>query len=209
MRTQFVALGVALVLSAGCATTSADSTPVQSTPASTAPTQVSSARPGSIPVGQELDVRLMTSLNSDTAQVEQRFETTTVVDVVQDGQVLIPAGSVVRGIVSSVQSAGRIDRTGRMTLAFDELTVRSRSVPIRATATEAFKSEGISGETGKIATGGGVGAIIGGLLGGFKGALTGILVGAGGVIAATEGQDVNLPQGTIIRIRFDSEVNVR
>src|SRR5688572_12451006 len=39
-----------------------------------------SARPGEVPVGTELDVRLQNRLTSDTAQVEDRFEATTVVD---------------------------------------------------------------------------------------------------------------------------------
>jgi len=50
----------------------------------------------------------------------------------------------------------------------------------------------------------GVGAIIGGILGGFKGALAGILIGGGGTIAATEGKDVELPPGTVLRVRLDS-----
>ena len=54
----------------------------------------------------------------------------------------------------------------------------------------------------------GVGAILGGILGGFKGALAGILVGGGGTIAATEGKQVDLPQGTVLRVRFDSPLKV-
>jgi hypothetical protein len=53
-----------------------------------------------------------------------------------------------------------------------------------------------------------VGAIIGGLLGGGKGALLGVLVGGGGTIAATEGADVHLPTGTVLRIRLDQALEV-
>jgi hypothetical protein len=60
------------------------------------PEQVVSTRPNEMPAGQELDVRLQTTLDSDTAQPEDRFEATTVVDLVQDGRVLVPAGSVRR-----------------------------------------------------------------------------------------------------------------
>ena len=49
-----------------------------------------------VPVGSELDVRLQTSLSSKTSKVEDRFEATTLVDYKTDGEVLIPAGSVVR-----------------------------------------------------------------------------------------------------------------
>jgi hypothetical protein len=36
--------------------------------------------------------------------------------------------------------------------------------------------------------------------------VTGILIGAGGVLVATEGKDVDLPIGTVLRVRFDTEV---
>jgi hypothetical protein len=134
-------------------------------------------------------------LSSKTAKVEDRFEATTMVDVRDDrDRVLIPAGSMLRGVVSSVNKAGRIERQGKMTLAFDQVTVKGRDYPFRATVTQALESEGIRGEAGKIGAGAGVGAIIGGILGGFKGAMAGILIGGGGTIAATEGKDVELPR---------------
>jgi hypothetical protein len=172
------------------------------------PTQVSSSSPGVVPTGQELDVRLQTPLDSETANVEDRFETTTVVDLMQDGRVLVPAGAIVRGVVQSVDRASRTDRTGELTLAFDELVIEGKSYPIRALATDVMKSEGLKGEAGRIAAGAGVGAIVGGIIGGMKGALTGILIGAGGTIAATEGKDVELEPGTTLRIRLEEPVDV-
>jgi len=56
--------------------------------------------------------------------------------------------------------------------------------------------------------GAGAGAILGGILGGVKGAVLGAVIGAGGAIAATDGKDVELPAGSIIRIRLDSPLNV-
>jgi hypothetical protein len=166
------------------------------------------AGPREIPVGTELDVRLQSGLSSRTAQVEDRFEATTVLNVEKGDRILVPAGSVVRGIVSAVDRAGRLDRVGRLTLNFDQITIRGRSEPIRATVTKALESEGLEGEAARIGTGAGIGAIVGGILGGFKGVLTGILIGGGGVIAATEGEDVTLPAGTILRIRLDTPLVV-
>ena len=162
-----------------------------------------------VPVGTELDVRLQQALSSSTALVEDRFEATTLVDLSEGSKVVIPAGSVLRGVISSVNKAGRLERKGSLTLAFDQVTVRGRNYPIRATVTQAIESEGIKGEAGKIGAGAGVGAIIGGILGGVKGALAGILIGGGGTIAATEGKDVELPAGTVLRIRLDSGLDVR
>lgn len=166
-------------------------------------------RPGEIPAGQELDVRLERELSSETAQVEDRFRATTIVDLYQGNDVLIPAGSTLRGVVSSVNKASRTERRGSLTVAFDQITIRGRNYPIHATVTQAIQSEGIKGEAGKIGAGAGVGAIIGGILGGAKGALLGVLIGGGGTIAATEGTDVTLPAGSVLRVRFDEPLRVR
>src|SRR5207302_673368 len=55
----------------------------------------------------------------------------------------------------------------------------------------------------------GAGANLGAILGGAKGALAGILIGAGGTVAATEGKDVELPSGTVLRVRLDSPLNLQ
>ena len=167
------------------------------------------ARPNEVPVGTEFDVRLQKSLSSGSSQVEDRFQATTLVDLMQGDRVLVPAGSVMRGVVSTVTKAGHIERKGSMTVVFDQVTVHGRSYPIRATVEQVLESEGIRGEATKIGAGAGVGAIIGAILGGTKGALAGILIGGGGVIAGTEGKDVELPAGTVLRVRLDSALIVR
>ena len=163
---------------------------------------------GVIPSGTELDVRLEQALSSDTSQVEDRFEATTVVDLREGGRVLIPEGSRVRGVVTAVRDAGRVERKGELQLSFDQITINGRNYPIRGTVTQALESGGYKDDADKIGTGAAVGAIIGGILGGVKGAITGILIGGGGVVAATEGEDVNLAPGTILRMRLDQDVSV-
>ena len=183
--------------------------PVGTTGSVSDPTQVNSSDPGTIPVGQLIDVRLQSSLSSATATREQRFEATTAADLMQGERVLIPAGSVVRGVVSNVDKAGNIDRTGSLTLAFDQVEVNGREYPLRAMATQVYESRGVLDEGKTVGTGGAVGAIVGGILGGLKGALIGAVVGSGGVIAATEGKDIELPAGTIVRVRLDSPLTLR
>jgi len=170
---------------------------------------VHSQNPNEIPVGTEFDVRLQQALTSKTGQVEDRFEATTMVDLRDEhGRVLVPAGSVMRGVVSSVHPATRMERKGSMTVAFDRATINGRSYPIRATVSQALESEGIMGEKEKIGIGAGAGAILGAILGGAKGALAGILIGGGGTIAATEGKDVELPAGTVLRVRMDAPLTI-
>ena len=169
----------------------------------------SAPRRNEVPSGTEIDVRLERSLSSDTAQVEDRFTATTLADLYQDERVLIPAGSTLRGIVNSVNKASRTERKGSLTVSFDQISIDGRSYPIHGTVTQALESEGIKGEAGKIGAGAGVGAIIGGILGGAKGALLGILVGGGGTIAATDGKDVTLGPGTVLRVRMEQPLLVR
>jgi hypothetical protein len=178
-------------------------------PAPSNSTRSSSGSRMDIPVGTELDVRLQQSLSSATAVVEDRFEATTLVDLKEGDRVMIPAGSVMRGVVSSVTKTTRVERKGSLTLAFDQVRMNGRDYPIRGTVSQAIESEGIKGETTKIGAGAGVGMIIGGILGGVKGALAGILIGGGGTIAATEGKDVELAAGTVLRVRLDSGLNLR
>jgi hypothetical protein len=162
--------------------------------------------PTEIPVGTEFDVRLQSRLNSGTARVEDRFDATTIVPFERNGKVLVPAGSVMRGILTSVTPAGRgVDRKGQVTLSFDRFSIEGRTYSIRATVTEALQGQD---DNARIATGAGVGAIIGGILGGFKGALAGILIGGGGTVAATEGKDVDLPAGTVLRVRMDAPLEL-
>ena len=162
-----------------------------------------------VPAGTELDTRLQTALNSGTAQVEDRFEATTLADLTADGRVAIPAGAVLRGVVSSVQPATRTNRKAEMTVTFDQVTVNGRDYPLRGTVTQALEGEGLKGDIGKAGAGAAIGGILGAVLGGGKGALLGVLIGGGGMVAATEGKELELPQGTVLRVRLDSPLQVQ
>ena len=217
MSAMFRALMCAAAIgSVACGATTSDPGPI-TTPRTTStvttepsgPVDVASDRFGTVPAGTELDVRLQSTLSSESSTVEQRFEATTAVDVRDGRTMLIPAGALVRGVVSGVEKAGRLERTGSLTLSFDRMTVNGREHDIRATATQIFESRGIRDEAGTAGAGAGVGGIIGGILGGVKGAILGAAIGAGGAIAATDGKDITLPAGSIVRIRLDTPVSVR
>ena len=160
-----------------------------------------------VPVGTEIDMRLQSPLNSGTAKPEQRFEGTTLVDVNLSGTLVIPAGSIVRGFVSSVRPAGKIERKGSLTLSFDELRINERSYRLRASVIKALDAK-MANDVTTIGAGAVVGGIVGGILGGGKGAVIGVLVGGGGTMAATDGTEVDLPLGTVLRIRVDQPVEV-
>jgi hypothetical protein len=161
-----------------------------------------------IPAGTELDARLINTLSTETAKVEDRFEATAAADLAVGGRTAIPTGAVLRGVVTAVEPATRTNRTARMTVSFDQITVNGRAYPMRGTVTQALEGEGLRGEAGRLGAGAGVGAIVGGLLGGLRGALAGVLIGGGGTLAATEGEQLRLPQGTVLRVRIESPLRI-
>ncbi len=164
--------------------------------------------PNTIPAGTQIDVRLTDTLNSGTVEVEARFEGATLYDVVVGGRTIIPVGSVLRGVVTDVQEAARTNRTARMTVTFDQVTVDGQPYPMRGIVMQAIEGEGIRDEAGRAAAGARVGDIIGGLFGGVRGVLAGVLIDGGGTIAATDGNEVELPQGTQLRVRIDSSLTI-
>jgi hypothetical protein len=93
--------------------------PVPNAPQASTRGTASGASAMEIPAGTEIDVRLQNALNSGTAMVEDRFEGTTLVNLSIDDRVLVPAGSILRGMVSSVEPASRTNRTALITLSFD------------------------------------------------------------------------------------------
>ena len=214
--TTGVVLLAAMIGASACASTSNSgtvSTPQTRTGSSTTtptePVVANDSRTGVVPTGQEIDVRLQSTLSSETANVEQRFEATTAVDLVQNGRVL-DSGRIgrKRGRERCARKPDALSALASCTLSFDGISVRGREHRIRATATDVFKSGGILEEKGTAGVGAGAGAIVGGILGGVKGAVLGAVIGAGGAIAATDGKDVELPAGSVVRVRFDTPVAV-
>ena len=112
-----------------------------------------------------------------------------------------------RGFVSSVRPAGKIDRVGSLVLSFDELRIENRTYKLRASVMEALDGK-VAQDATRIGVGAIAGGVIGAILGGGKGALIGVMIGGGGAIVATDGTNVDLPLGTILRIRIDQPLDI-
>jgi hypothetical protein len=162
-------------------------------------------REARLPEGTEIVLRLDDALSSRTARREDRFEASVLRAVRSGDRVAIPAGTRVRGIVRDVERAQRPSRAGRLDLDFDSLYLDRERLDLRArvvSVSEDDRREGPS-TAGKAGIGATLGAILGGVLGGSKGALIGILVGGTGAVAGTKGEEVELPAGTVVRIRLE------
>ncbi len=167
-----------------------------------------------VPAGTAIEVSFLDGVSSKGSRAGDSFRARVAKDVVEDGIVVIPVGSVVVGSVTEAVSLKKIGGQAKLGLAFDRLELTSgRNAPISASFAEAGKKE-----TGRdAATIGGAaagGALLGRLLSKdnkTKGTVIGALVGAatGTAIAAkTKGEEIEIPAGTVITLKLDQAVQI-
>jgi hypothetical protein len=160
--------------------------------------------------GTEIQVRLDQPLSSATARVEDRVEATVITPVRLDNRVVIPAGTRVRGVVRRAERAERPARAGSLDLAFNTLLYEDNSrVDMSARVVAVKENLDRSESAQRAGIGAALGAVLGSVLGGKKGALVGILVGGAGGLAAAKGEDVDMPEGTILGLTLDRPLTLR
>ena len=174
-------------------------------PAPVAPAKVT------IPQGTALAVRLVDTIDSETAQQGQTFRASLESPLSVDGDVATPAGYDVEGHVVEVKSAGKFSGRSELVLQLDRIAVGGKHYNIQ---TDQWKREGSSrtkNTAAKVGTGAAIGAIIGGLAGGGKGAAIGAAAGGGlggGVQAATKGQQIKLSSETVLNFTLQGPLTV-
>jgi hypothetical protein len=169
----------------------------------------SSSRDVRLPEGTAIRLRLDQPLSSRTARSEDRFEASVLGPVRQDGILVIPAGTRVRGYVRRAEPAHRPSKAGQLDLDFDTLYLGPERLDMRVNVAAIEGDDGGSDTGKKAGIGAAIGAVLGGILGGAKGAVIGVAVGGGGAVVATKGDDVELPAGTVILVRLERPLNVR
>jgi BON domain len=194
---------------------SADS--ANGTPAATAPAEPVTPPPPpphkkmTIQSGTTLAVRLVDSIDSETAQQGQTFRATLDSPLSSDGEIAIPSGYKVEGHVAEVKSAGKFAGQSLLVLQLDRISAGDNSYNIQ---TDPFRRQGSSRGTNtaeKVGAGAAIGAVLGGIIGGGKGAGIGAAAGGGvggGVQAATKGQQIKLPSETVLNFTLQSPVTV-
>jgi hypothetical protein len=183
-------------------------TPVQPDPAPPARQVVEVVVPASSVVGLQIE----TSINSETARVEDRIEGRVTRDVIADGRVAIPAGTRVLGDVTLVERGGKMKDKARLGVRFHTLVLADgNQMPFR---TDSIYREGASpgNESARKIGGAAVGgAILGAIIGGAKGAAIGGATGAGAgsaVVMAGDRNAATLPAGTVVTVRLTSPLTV-
>jgi hypothetical protein len=179
--------------------------------------------PGEVAEGTRIRVRLLTGLSTSNSEPGEMFKSHVASDVVQDGQVLIPAGAEIDGRVVEV-SEGHTGGHGSMRLRPDTVILpdgRRYRMDAQVTGTPGsrtrvdnegtinagsrWKKDGI--EYGA-AVGGG--AVTGAVIAGPVGALTGSLIGAGAITVhlLTDHPQAKLEPGTVLLITLNSRLNL-
>lgn len=169
-----------------------------------------------LPAGTTMDVEFVEELSSATSRVGDTFRVRVNRDLERDGEVAIPGGSEIVGEVTEVESVSRrVGGTAKLGLRFTNLVLPTgETIPIRASLVRQGGSQ-----TGRDAATIGGGAVGGAILGRLlnkgnkdKGSVLGAIVGAaaGAVIASrNQGDEVVLPQGAVVGLVFDREVEIR
>ena len=188
---------------------SSTSAPVAATPAPPPPPPP--PQKVTIQSGTVLAVRLVDTIDTQTAQPGQTFHATLDSPLSVDGEVAIPSGYDVEGHVVDVKSAGKFAGQSELKLQLDRISVGPKYYTI---STDQYSRQGSSrgkNTAEKVGAGAGIGAIIGAIAGGGKGAAIGAAAGGGlggGVQAATKGQQIKLPSETVLNFTLQAPVSV-
>ena len=113
------------------------------------------AQAASLPAGASIPVRFETSHSSATSRPEDRVVATVRTDVRSGGQVVLPAGSELRGHVTSARRSGRVKGRASLSLRFTEAVINGRThqistqrISLLAPATHKKDAAIIGGGTG-------------------------------------------------------------
>ncbi len=147
-----------------------------------------------------------------------------------DGRIAIPRGTEFIGRVTQVQAAKRPQKEATMTIVFETMRMSygTEKIATVVTAIDDFANDEkmrAKDEEGKVGggksgsrtaknagIGGGLGSLGGIIIGAAGGGVGGVVGGVGGGVLGgvlmTKGNDIKLTPGTILRIRFEHNVNL-
>jgi len=156
------------------------------------------ASPGTVPVGSKLVVRLDETLDSARTPAGQSFTATLEADLVGgDGATVVPMGSTVLGKIVEAQASGRVVGRAELEIAFTEVRVNGRLIPIQSQGVQAVGENTARKSARQVAAG----ALIGGAIGGKDGAGKGAMVG-GAAALMTRGNQIQIPAGTLLELQL-------
>lgn len=152
--------------------------------------------------GSMLRIRINQGLDSNRIQAGANFDGTVLTDVVAGGQVAIPRGATVSGVVVGAKKAGTFKGQGELSLQVNSVTLGGQVYPLTSdvwAANGRDKTPGTVGATvGTSAFGALLGAVAGGGVGAAIGAGAGAGVGLAGSAASPRGQIIIPPESVLV-----------
>ena len=182
--------------------------------ASTSPAaeKAPSYREVTLPAGTTLHLSMQTAVASDSSKVEEPVRAEVKSPVTINGEMVVPAGAEVSGIVTDVQQSGRVKGRARVAYKFTSLRAHGESYEIK-TAPIAEEARATKGKDARnIAIGAGAGAALGAIFGGGGGAVKGAAIGGAGGAGydlATRGEEVHIGPGAAVTTRLTAPVTLR
>src|SRR5438270_5284847 len=86
----------------------------------------------SIPSGSQLQIRLLTAVNTADAKANQRVDAVLIAPVVTGEQIAIPAGVTLTGHIKEITAATKPDEQAKLDLVFDQISSAGRKIPLAA-----------------------------------------------------------------------------
>jgi len=161
-----------------------------------------------VPAGTQILVRMLDSVDSSKNPRGSRFTATLETNLVVDGNVIVPAGNTVYGVLATADQAGRMAGSSELTLELTDIVVRGTAYPIYSTDYQVKGSSSTKRSAKRLLGGAGLGAIIGGIAGNAgMGAAIGATAGAVGSVAQ-KGQSVQVPSETLLQFRLQQPASL-
>jgi hypothetical protein len=182
-----------------------------------------------IPQGSHALLRLVNSVSTRTAREGDYVYMRTASPIAANGQIVVPEGSYVQGVVTHSLRSGRVKGKAELSIRIDSLTLPSGKVvklsPHLASVDSGGTEQKVDSKENEIKQGGshgadavrvgelsGAGAAIGGMVDrSWTGAGIGAGAGAGvglATVLLSRGKEVDLHQGSTIDVVFDRAVPV-
>lgn len=165
----------------------------------------------SVPSGTLVAIRMIDSVDSETAHAGETFKASLDQPILVDNETVFPKGSDVYVKLAKVQAAGRVSGHSEIQLQLDRIFLGKTAYAVESNP---YVSTG-TGQGGKTARSAGIGAAIGAAIGaiagGGKGAAIGGATGAGagaGVEAVRKGEQVRVDSETRLDFRLENSLDV-
>jgi hypothetical protein len=86
-----------------------------------------------VPSGTKIPIIMDTAVDSDTSQEGDEFSARTAEDLSINGTTVVPAGSIIKGRIATLNAPKHLDRSGSVALKFDTVTTPdNRQIPLMA-----------------------------------------------------------------------------